>query len=1058
MLSTTAPGAVPGADGDLAAVRPAAHTPAAGRSIVIGWLSRGHGAPLELITSMGGRGSQVAGSCARPSGPAVRTGPAEGATPVPGGGVVAAVPPAAGITRGKHAAPPRISVAPVPEPLLFPPGAWGLPVAGGCADDLDRLVWVPCLAVRAPGPQRPEAGSGPSLFETALVALMRRPFGWLVVAEPAGPDEGAGAREEEVAAAEGEGGGAEEGASAEEGTASGLPARDGGGTRLWSVRVLAGASGPAELDVLAPLLAGSVELGPHPFRLRADTWAGPLEEALSARRHDPGDGAQSPFLVTAGTIAVLAGLPRLGVPGLNVTGSAQHGIQRTMSPAPAVPDTPVPAEPPAVGGHDDAADPFPDQPPAAIQLGIPLDPDSAPDTLRLPVAALGRGVLVAGCDGVGPSPTIAATLGQLTGLGLPWLVVDPAGSGYEKVTSARPHLPVTVINPCAPDAVPLTISPLTPEPGYPLQAHMAMVRWLVDLSFGSDELFSQALSVALPRVYQAAGWDLVTGAAAGRAPVAPAVPALGQLHTEVIEVISRADYDRRTRARLRSLADARFGSLLNGAAGRFLHGGHPADVGELLRRNVVLAVHDIGAAEDRTFVTGALLVRLAEYLRRRTGDRPGVTSAAAPSARLGAPRPSLRHVVVIEDARILLRDHGAGRPATRAAERFAALLAEFGARGEGIVLAEQRPALLVPDVARSTAVRIVHRMAPAGGGQAWHRPLGAPEVAVMAAEQTGPPRWGRMTRPPALDPAAGPLAADVPPPVSGRRSVACGRQCREARACHLAELRESELLAASPDHAWLRVWTETFLLAFLTDNPLPAVPVPLQRRWQSLGTRSRECLLAQVIDRRVGVRAVALRVSYDPSRLAQVIASAAATRLDGAGSVGTGTGGAAAEPGAGLPPAVRPGPAWVVPQLRWLHEIERLCPLSGAAPTPADHAPPLDFDLAGLPDWPGIRVGQRVRALRRHSLSMELAANRQLAWIALAGEEGPGPLAADLGQVMPGVDHAQGLRHTAALMEVSGGAGTGPGWLEAVLSWPRRFVAFSSDTCLPGDAADCPRG
>ena len=103
---------------------------------------------------------------------------------------------------------------------------------------------------------------------------------------------------------------------------------------------------------------------------------------------------------------------------------------------------------------------------------------------------------------------------------------------------------------------------------------MAMVRWLVDLSFGSDALFSQALSVALPRVYRAAGWDLVTGDAGGGASAPPASPALGQLHTEVIAVIGRADYDRRTRTRLRSLADARFGSLLDGAAGRFLHGGH----------------------------------------------------------------------------------------------------------------------------------------------------------------------------------------------------------------------------------------------------------------------------------------------------------------------------------------------------------------------------------------------------------------------------------------------------------------------------------------------------
>jgi len=733
------------ARGDLAAVRPAPDDLAmAGRAIVIGWLSRGDGAPLELITTMGGRADHAAGSRAWPAGPAVIS-PAEGAAPLLSSGAAADAP-VPGMGRGKHAAPPRISVAPVPEPLLFPPGAWGLPVAAGCADDLDRLVWVPCLAVHGLGPQRPEPVSGPTLFETALVALMRRPFGWLVVAEPVGPDEAAGAREAGAGeagarkAGSGEAGSGEAGDPHEEGAHPGegggrcLPDPHGrGDSRLWNVRVLAGASGPDELDVLAPLLAGSVELGPHPFRLRTAAGAESLEEVLSVH-------------ATAGALAVLAGLPRLGVPGLNVTGPAEPASQPAiepasqpvMSPAPAPPDTLAPTESPAVGGHDEAAGPGPGRPPAAIEIGVPRDPDLTPDTLRLPVAALSRGVLVTGCDGVSPSATIAAMLGRLTGLGLPWLVVDPAGSGYEKVTGARPHLPVTLINPCAPGAVPLTVSPLTPEPGYPLQAHMAMVRWLVDLSFGSDALFSQALSVALPRVYRAAGWDLVTGDAGGGASAPPASPALGQLHTEVIAVIGRADYDRRTRTRLRSLADARFGSLLDGAAGRFLHGGHPADVGELLRRNVVLAVHDLGATEDRTFVTGALLVRLAEHLRLRAGDRPGGTSAAAPPGPPGAPRPSPRHVVVVEDARVMLRDHGAGRPATHAAERFTALLAEFGAHGEGVVLAEQRPALLVPDVALCTAVRIVHRMPPVGGGQAWHRPLGAPEVRSWPPE--GPAR------------------------------------------------------------------------------------------------------------------------------------------------------------------------------------------------------------------------------------------------------------------------------------------------------------------------------
>jgi hypothetical protein len=297
-----------------------------------------------------------------------------------------------------------------------------------------------------------------------------------------------------------------------------------------------------------------------------------------------------------------------------------------------------------------------------------------------------------------------------------------------------------------------------------------------------------------------------------------------------------------------------------------------------------------------------------------------------------------------------------------------------------------------------------------------------------------PPRLTASGPPHTSDPAN--LTSHWPGPAA-RRSAACGSSCRADRPCRLAELREAERLATSPDQAWLRVWTEILVLAFLTDNPLPAVPAPLRRRWRGLDPRTRECLLAQVAGPAIGRRASALRPHYDPARFTAVLAAAAASRLDHTAAT-----------------AVRPGPAWIVPPLRWLHEIERLCPLNGSGLATGDHAPPLDFDLPGLPDWPGIRVGQRIRALRRHPLSMALAGNRRLAWTALVGEPGPEPFAADLAQVLPGVDAAQALRHTAGLLEVSGGISAGPGWLEVVLSWPRRFVAFAGNRARPGDAAD----
>ena len=610
--------------------------------------------------------------------------------------------------------------------------------------------------------------------------------------------------------------------------------------------------------------------------------------------------------------------------------------------------------------------------------------------------------------------------------------------------------------------MPVTVSPLVLAPGFPLPAHLALVGSLLDVALGADERMSLIVAQALRQTYRQAGWDLVTGLAAGPAtgpaqpsaqPVQP--PGLRDLHAALREQIGRSGYGRAAQARLRGTVDTRFESWLDGPAGRFLAGGHPVtplDLSELLRRRVVLATQDL-ADVDRAMVTGALLIRLAGHLRTQV-------QAPAPTGK------RLRHLLVLHEARILFRDPGDGRPRSRAAERLAGLIPELAAAGTGIVLTERRPALLTPDVTRDLALRIVHQLpgradqeavgvtGPATTGPASTGPASTGSASTGSAStgsaQTGPDTALVLAGGPAQtiqipaepetpDAATGEPAAPEPWSPRQRRSPACGGSCRTERPCRLAELRGAERLAESADQAWLRVWGEILTLAVLTDNPLPAIPAPLRRRWRGLPTRTRECLLGHVMEDAVARRARTLRDHCDPARLTEVLAATATRRLEHAGPA---------------LPTVRPGPAWVIPPLRWLHELERLCPLGGAGLAPADHAPPLDFDLPGLPDWPGIRVGQRIRALRRHQLSMDLSANRRAAWTALIGETGPEPFASDLAHVLPGVDAAQALRHTAGLLEVSGGVSGGPGWLEVALSWPRRFVVFSGDRSRPGHAAD----
>ena len=244
----------------------------------------------------------------------------------------------------------------------------------------------------------------------------------------------------------------------------------------------------------------------------------------------------------------------------------------------------------------------------------------------------------------------------------------------------------------------------------------------------------------------------------------------------------------------------------------------------------------------------------------------------------------------------------------------------------------------------------------------------------------------------------------------------------------------ASLLARDDERAWLRLWAVTLVLAFLSGRPLPRVPGGVIPGWRALSPRSRECVLATVLDAAVTARAAALRRYYHPGRLMSVAARVASSMLDGTEAV-----------------PFRAGPVWVIPPLRWLHEAERCSALGRAGIGLDDIAPPLDFGLAGLPDWPGIRVRDRLSGLRRHPLSMSSASNRRLARLALHGEGGRARLDADLATALLGFTPPARLRHAAQQMG-AGAAEPEPGWLEVVLSWPDRIARPAWDMNLPAAA------
>jgi DNA helicase HerA-like ATPase len=631
-------------------------------------------------------------------------------------------------------------------------------------------------------------------------------------------------------------------------------------TGLWRVHLLAGGVTPEGAAHVAGLVCASADLTGLPYALVPRPGTGPLPNmltdpavrqlqhagsrngfqltmrapAVAARitnaAEDPDTPQpQSPFYASTRLLATLAAPPRREVPGLRFALRPDFDI----TPENGLCDT--------------------------VPLGLTLDRNGRPaGPMALPRQSLNRHAFVCGATGAGKSQTIRALLAAAAAEGIPWLVIEPAKAEYHLMAARLPDAEVIRIRLGELDVPPAGVNPLEPAPGpdgstFPLQVHADLVRSLFLAAFQAEEPFPQVLAAALTRCYEQAGWDMVTG------PSGVLYPGLADLQAAAMAVVADIGYGREVADNVRGFVSVRIGSLRHGTAGRFLDGGHRLDFGELLDRNVVLEIEDAGDDHDKAFLIGIVLIRLVEHLRLRA-------RAEGPVA------PRLRHLTVIEEAHRLLRQPSAGASASgRAVEMFADLLAEVRAYGEGLIVAEQIPAKLVPDVIKNTAVKIVHRL-PAlddreavgatmnlTGAQSDYLVTLTPGEAAVFTDGMDYPLLVRMPDGTAVE-TCSPAVTAAPDAIISVRSSSCDPSCG-SEPCTLRQIRAAQNAA---DGA-ITLWAELAVLGALT-GWTPPVPGPeLTMRLLDLPERLLGCALSHAVDAAVGARAGMVR---DPAGLA----------------------------------------------------------------------------------------------------------------------------------------------------------------------------------------------
>lgn len=334
---------------------------------------------------------------------------------------------------------------------------------------------------------------------------------------------------------------------------------------------------------------------------------------------------------------------------------------------------------------------------------------------------LAKHTLVVGVTGSGKTTSIFRILQQLTtqNLSVPFLIIEPAKTEYRRLLQHPVFKDKLVVyTPGKENCAPFRFNPFEFDVLYQngqrqatlVHSHIDFLKSVFNAAFILYAPMPYVLDMALHEIYQDKGWNIALGSNARlfkdidltKTPVPersyPVFPTLTDLRNKIAEVVVRLGYEARIQMDVIAGLQARIDSLRLGAKGLMLDVSHGVSMDELVNRPTVIELEALGNDDEKSFLMGMVMARLYEYQRLR-----GYST-------------QLRHITVVEEAHRLLKhvntDVGTEEANNKAMAVgvFANMLSEVRAYGEGLIIAEQIPSKLAPDVIKNTNLKLLHRM------------------------------------------------------------------------------------------------------------------------------------------------------------------------------------------------------------------------------------------------------------------------------------------------------------------------------------------------------------
>lgn len=366
--------------------------------------------------------------------------------------------------------------------------------------------------------------------------------------------------------------------------------------------------------------------------------------------------------------------------------------------------------------------------PSYDDSGLYLGKDTDDYNVYFPLKNLPKHAFLAGVPGSGKTNSMLHLVTTLySKFDIPFLILEPAKQEYRALVNKPEMRGTTVFSPSSGTKFLLHINPFQFPLKMSLAEHIRNVINVFEGSFSMDPPMPFLLDRAIERVYRDKGW-LPYMINQGTLPY----PTMGELYDTLEQILEETDYEGEIKGNLKSVLQVRIGSLLSREMGDVFNVAESTMApAEWLTRPVVIELEAMGSG-PANFLTLMLSTLIRETLKVNPLKRKD-----------GSKKP--RHVIFFEEAHNLIGPKAEKEAGENANPKIAAtafvvkMLAEVRALNEAIIIADQLPTAMAPEVIKNTSLKLGHRMTSQDDRQLLGSTMSADDVQLerMATFTTG---------------------------------------------------------------------------------------------------------------------------------------------------------------------------------------------------------------------------------------------------------------------------------------------------------------------------------